>query len=204
MSHSKRHTSTLTTSIEYSGGWNSPLREGIPRLTSSTSASDCHLAQVSHATGPLTQANNPGRRSGTADAPSSVACQPIRAPLRAIRTDTATASRLRRPPRTSTFHSNDFQMPLPVVSPPCLILLPLSRFRPERLLCLPASRVAAPACPGPLGARSCQGTCHDRVLPRGLRLFSGRQQRGRSSRQGFVGSPRAEVNEQRNLLIGRN
>jgi hypothetical protein len=37
-----------------------------PRLTSCTSASDCHLAQVSHATGPLTQADNPGHRSGTA------------------------------------------------------------------------------------------------------------------------------------------
>ena len=37
-----------------------PDSRRYPRLTSCTSASDCHLAQVSHATGPLT----PSKQSG--------------------------------------------------------------------------------------------------------------------------------------------
>ncbi len=57
----------LTTSIEYWRGWNQftdartvPSSDDLARRLR-----DCHLAQVSHATGPLPRINA-GRRSGTA------------------------------------------------------------------------------------------------------------------------------------------
>jgi hypothetical protein len=66
MSHSEPTHHQTDNQHRILGRLEQPDSRRYPRLTSCTSTSDCDLAQVSHATGPFTQANNPGRRSGTA------------------------------------------------------------------------------------------------------------------------------------------
>ena len=100
MSHSEPTHHQADNQHRILGRLEQPDSRRYPRLTSCTSTSDCHLAQVSHATGPLTHVNNPGRRSGTA---TTVLCHLVGQFVsfgQAILANTAVLPRLRSSPHT--------------------------------------------------------------------------------------------------------